>query len=256
MNIGVHEFWSFILIFTRVTAMFVSAPVYGHHSVPRNLKIGFGGLIALILVPIISPLVGPAPADLITLVGRVVSELAIGVTIGYLASFIMMAFQIAGQFVDTQMGFGIINTLNPLSEQHTSAMGTLISQLAMTLFLIMGGHLVLISAIASSYATVGPGAAHFSGDFTGTVSQVATDMFGVAFKVAAPAAAVLLIVDVAFAIIARTVPQMNVFLVGIPAKIIIGLMTLAMVLPALAMMVSQMTPLIGASTDSFLRAAR
>jgi len=256
MSVGVHEFWAFLLIFARVTALCVTAPVFGSRGAPTQTKIGLAALLSLALMPLVAPNVRAAPADLISLIGQLAAETAVGLCLGFLVMLVLTAIQMAGHFVDTQMGFGIINILNPLSEQQTSVLGQFLYQLGMTLFLILGGHLYVIGTLADSFAMVGPGGARFAGDLTGAMTGIVGQMFVLAFKIAAPAAAVLLLVDVAFAIIARTVPQMNVFIVGIPAKIIVGLMTVAMVLPALAMIVAQMIPMIGAESQAFLRATK
>src|SRR5438105_654115 len=79
---------------------------------------------------------------------------AVGLCLGFMVMLIFAAIQVAGQFIDTQMGFGIINILNPFSEQQGSAMGQLMVQLGMTLFLILGGHLYIISTLAGSYGIV------------------------------------------------------------------------------------------------------
>lgn len=256
MSVGVHEFWAFLLIFARVTALFVTAPVFGSRSAPLQTKIGLAALLSLALMPLVAPQVGSAPADLLPLIGQLAAETAVGLCLGFLVMLLMAALQMAGQFIDTQMGFGIINILNPLSEQQSSALGQFLYQLGMTLFLILGGHLYVIGTLADSFSMVGPGGARLAGDLMGVVTGIVGQMFVLAFKIAAPASIVLLVVDVAFAIIARTVPQMNVFIVGIPAKIIVGLMTVAMVLPVVAMLVAQMIPLGGAESQALLRAAK
>jgi flagellar biosynthetic protein FliR len=256
MNVGVHEFWSCVLIFCRVAALFTTAPVFGNRSIPKQVKIGLAAVITLALLPLVGPKVGSAPADLVSMVAQVAAETAVGLCLGFMVQLLLSAFQIAGYYIDTQMGFGIINILNPFTEQQTSAMGQFMYQLAMTLFLIAGGHLFLISAVAGSYLTIPPGAAHFAGDMSGAFTGFLGQLFVLAVKIAAPAAAVLMVVDVAFAIVARTVPQMNIFIVGMPVKIIVGLLTMAVVLPVLAFVVSQLPFLIGSSAQTLLQAAR
>jgi flagellar biosynthesis protein FliR len=150
----------------------------------------------------------------------------------------------------------MMNVLNPLSGQHSAVIGSFLSQLALTLFLVAGGHLFLIGSVAGSYNVIGPGAAHFAGNGPEAVTHVAGQMLMLAFRIALPATAILLVVDVAFAIIARTVPQLNVMLVGLPLKILVGLFTVGVVLPAMALAVGQMTPAIGSGMHAFLVSAR
>jgi flagellar biosynthetic protein FliR len=256
MTVGVHEFWSFFLILTRVTALFMSAPVFAMRNTPGRVKIGLGALIAFALMPQVESRVGPAPTNLLTLVGQLMTEIVLGVCLGMIAQLLISALEMAGHYVDTQMGFGIINVLNPMSEHQTSTMGQFLQQLGTVIFLILGGHLFLIRTLAGSFLSIAPGGAHFGGDVMAMPAQVATEMLIVSFKIAAPAAAVLLAVDVAFGIISRTMPQMNILVVGLPLKIVVGMGTMALLLPAVAVVVSALIPSMGGSFSSFLSAAR
>lgn len=256
MTIGVHEFWSFLLLFARVTALCVTAPVFGHRTIPRPAKVALAGLFSLALLPLIAPKVSAAPTDMLSLIGGILAETVVGLCLGFLVTLLMSAFQMAGYYVDTQMGFGIINILNPFSEQQTSAMGQFLYQTALTLFLVSGGHLLLLGTLASSYTAIAPGGAHFSGDLASAFTGIVGQLFVLAFRIAAPAAAVLMVVDVAFAIVARAVPQMNIFMVGMPIKVIVGLLTLALLLPVLAMVVGQMPGLMGTGLKALFQAMR
>ncbi len=256
MNIGVHEFWSFMLVLTRVLGLFMTAPVFGTRSTPPRVKIALGGLIAYALMPQLEAHVGAAPSNVLSLIGQLAGETVLGVCLGMMAQLLISALEMAGHYIDTQMGFGMINILNPLSEHQTSTMGQFLQQLGTVIFLILGGHLFLIRTLANSFATIAPGGAHFGGDLMAMPAKIATDMLLVAFKVAAPAAAVLLAVDVAFGVIARTMPQMNIMVVGLPLKIIVGMATMAILLPAVAAVVSSLLPQIGGSMTTLLQAAR
>ncbi|HXG22964.1 MAG TPA: flagellar biosynthetic protein FliR [Chthonomonadales bacterium] len=256
MDIGVHEFWTFMLLFARVAALLSVAPVFGSRSVPGSAKVGLAALVSYALMPLVGSQITTIPTNLFTLLVQIAAETAVGLCLGFLVLLLMASFQIAGHFVDIQMGFGIINVLNPFSEQQDSSMGLFLRQLGMTLFLILGGHLSLIGALAQSYAIVAPGGAHFAGNLSGPFSDFVMQIFLLAVRIAAPATIVLLLVDVAFAIIARTMPQMNVFIVGLPAKIIFGLMTMAFVLPAMAMAVGEVIPLFTGGAQALLRGMR
>lgn len=256
MTIGVHAFWAFMLIFSRMTALFVTAPVFSARFAPAHVKVALAGLLSFALLPVVEPMTQKVPADLVTLAGQIFAETMVGLCIGLIVQLIFTSLQIAGAFSDTQIGFNMINTLNPVSDVQSSATGALFYQLGITLFLIMGGHLFLIRTIADSYLTVGPGAAHFIGDISGVMVGLVGEMFMLAFRIAAPVAGVLLVVDVAFAIIARTVPQISIFIVGMPVKVIVGLTTVALVLPVVAIVISQFIPVISSGTHSALQAVR
>jgi flagellar biosynthetic protein FliR len=239
-----------------VTGLFITAPVFSMRNTPGRVKVGLGALIAFALMPQVESRVTGAPSNLLSLVGQLGAETLLGVCLGMIAQLLISALEMAGHYIDTQMGFGIINILNPLSDHQTSTMGQFLQQLGTVMFLILGGHLFLIRTLAGSFATIGPGGAHFSGDVTLMPAQVAMEMLLVAFKVAAPAAAVLLAVDVAFGVVSRTMPQMNIMIVGMPLKIIVGMGTMAFLLPAIAAVVSGLIPSIGASMNTLMQAAK
>src|SRR5215467_4091225 len=111
MTIGITEFWSFLLAFTRVTALFVTAPVFGNRAVPARVKIGLGVLISLALRPLIASNIKP-PSDLFSLIAQLAAETCVGVCLGFMVMLLFAGLEIAGHFIDTQMGFGMINILN------------------------------------------------------------------------------------------------------------------------------------------------
>jgi len=257
MEIGVQEFWGFLCVFARVTALFVAAPVFGSRGVPIQAKAGLAALISLVLLPIVTPELGPAPRDLLSLIAQIGAETLVGLSLGYLVVLIFAAIQTAGHFLDAQMGFSIINVLNPYTGHQSSVVEQLLHQLGMTLFLIFGGHLHLTAVLAGSYNLVSPAGAQFQGDLAVAMISIAGGLLVAAFRIAAPVAAILLIVDVAFGIVARTVPQMNVFIVGLPIKIVAGLTTLGLALPAFAIILQdQLLPGLGAAARAVLEAAR
>ncbi len=256
MPIDLREFWAFLLVFSRVTSLVATAPVFGTRTVPATAKIGLAGLVSLAAVPLVLPHSPRPPADLFSLIGQIGAEVAMGVLLGFCATLIFSAVQIAGTLIDTQIGFGVMSVLNPYTQQPTAAIGQFYYQLAITMFLLGNGHNYLIGAVVGSFSLVGPGAAHFSANMPNLVTGVVGQLFVLAFTIAVPAAAVLLVVDVSLAIVARAVPQMNVFIVGMPAKVIVGLLTVALLLPALALAFGQIVPTIDTVYRVLIPAAR
>lgn len=256
MPVDVREFWAFLLVFARVTALVATAPVFGGGTIPRTAKVGLAALLSLAATPLVFPRVSAPPADLFSLLGQIGSEVAVGALLGFVASMLFAAVQIAGAVVDTQIGFAIIHVLNPYTGQPTAAVGQFYYQFALTLFLLANGHAILIGTVVGSFAVVGAGGAHFAGDVPSVLTTVMGQMFLLGFRIAIPVAAVLLVVDVSLAIVARAVPQMNVFIVGLPAKVIVGLMTLSIALPALALVLGQILPMMDTGLRAALSAAR
>jgi flagellar biosynthetic protein FliR len=133
--IGVKEFYTFLLVFARVGGLMVAAPLLGNKAIPGMAKAGFAAVFALAVTPLALPHAGPIPEHLFILAGQVMTDVLFGLAIGYLARVLFAAVEMAGWFVDTQMGFGIINLLDPFSEQQSSVLSMFQYQLAVTLYL-------------------------------------------------------------------------------------------------------------------------
>ena len=238
-DVSVHMFYTFLLVFARVGGVIAAAPLLGNHAIPRVVRAGFALIFSLSLTPMVSAKVGPVPHHLLLLAGGVLKDALFGLSIGFAARLLFAAVEMAGYFVDTQMGFGFINVINPFSQQQSSILSLFQYQLAITVYLLANGHLALLGSVADSFATVAPGAVNPHGDIALTMTTLLRTMFVLGVRLALPASAVLLVVDLAFALVARAVPQMNVFIVGMPAKIIIGLTTVALIMPIMAIIVGQ-----------------
>ena len=182
---------------------------------------------------------GAIPPNIFLLAAQVIGEAVFGLAIGYFARLLFTAVEMAGYLIDTQMGFGFVNLVNPFSEQQESIMSSLQYQLAMTLYILMNGHLLLLGSVVKSLQTLPPGTISFHSGFGLAILPLLKLLFTLGFRLALPAVGVLLTMDLAFGLIARLVPQVNVFMVGIPAKVIIGVTAMALLLPTVSLIVGQ-----------------
>jgi len=238
-DISIHTFYTFLLVFARVGGLIAAAPLLGNRAIPRLVQAGFALVFSLALTPLVSTKTGPVPNHLLLLAAAVLKDGLFGLSIGFAARLLFASVEMAGYFVDTQMGFGFINLVNPFSEQQSSLLSMFQYQLAITVYLLVNGHLALLGTVADSFQALPPGTVNPHGAFALTVTSLLRTMFILGFRLALPAAGVLLVVDLAFALVARAVPQMNVFIVGMPAKIIIGMTTVALLMPIMAILVGQ-----------------
>lgn len=161
-------------------------------------------------------------------------EFLTGAIIGFLTQITFAIFQFAGQMLDMQIGFGIVNVIDPQNGIQAPILGNFKNLLALLFFLSINGHHNLLRALELSYTYLPIGTVHISGEFYTFIFSVGGEMFASAFKIALPVLGSLFIADLAMGIIARTVPQMNVFIVGLPLKIGIGLGTLLLISPLFA----------------------
>lgn len=255
-HVGIHDFYVFLLVFARVGGMMVAAPLLGNKAIPHMVKAGLAFVFAMSLVPLVAPHTGPIPLHPLLLAANVMKDALMGMCMGYLSRILFTAVEMAGYFIDTQMGFGFINLINPFSEQQSSPLSAFEYQLAITLFLLASGHLILLSAVMDSFKVLPPGAVSPHAGFGLTIVPMLRAMFALGLKIALPGVGVLMVMDVAFGFVARMVPQINVFIVGIPAKIIIGLATVAMLLPVMAVVIGQIVAGTAVGYESLIAGAK
>jgi flagellar biosynthetic protein FliR len=226
-----NEVAFFLLVFVRITGIFMMTPIFGSRNIPARVKAGLALIIAYVLFPLVFNNMAVLPESFIPYILLVAGELIVGLIIGFVSSLLFSAIQMAGQILDMQIGFGIINMIDPLSGQQAPLIGNFKYILALITLLSINGHHVLLSALFASFKLI---------PVTGVVLPVAlaefmvmmiTSMFVIALKISLPVLIALLLTDIALGILARTMPQMNIFVVGVPGKIIIGLFVLSIALP-------------------------
>ena len=161
----------------------------------------------------------------------VLKEFLVGITLGYVSYAIFTAIHLAGQLIDMKVGFGIVNVVDPLSNIQVPITSTFYFIFCMLIFLICNGHHVLIRALFYSYDFVPLGKALFSEEVINDVIRVFGNIFIISFKISGPVVAAVLISDVALGIVSKTVPQLNVFMVGMPLKIFLGLSVMVLTMP-------------------------
>lgn len=221
----------FIIILARVSGIFVTAPLYSNRAVPMQAKISLMIILAMIIFTARQPHTGQIPNGLLPFVLLLAGEVAIGLTIGFAVQLVFAAVQLGGQMIDFQMGFSIVNVIDPLNMTQVPLIGSFKNLLALLIFLTTNGHHYVLAALYQSFDLI----PIFGFQAKATMVQVILDMFGYMFvtaiKISIPVVGAIFVAEVAMGIIARTVPQMNVFIVGIPAKIFVGLAVMMMVFP-------------------------
>lgn len=221
-----------LLIFARISGIFSSAPIFGARNVPVIVKAGLSLIISYILLPLlIGSTFTTAPEVLLPYVALVIGEFMIGLILGFACSFIFYGIQMAGSILDTQIGFGMVNVLDPLFGQQVPLVGNFKYILALLVFLASNSHHLFLSAVFSSFKLVPVSEGVFRADIATIAVDMVTGIFVIALKISLPVLVSLLLTDVALGVLARTMPQMNIFVVGVPAKIIVGIFVLSLALP-------------------------
>jgi flagellar biosynthetic protein FliR len=159
-------------------------------------------------------------------------EVTVGFTVGFVANLIFLVFQVAGSIIGNQMGFGIIQLFDPVRQQRSTVVDEFYSVVATLIFLLLDGHHMLIRAIDRTYQAVPSGAIVHPQLIALPLGRLTSEVFVGALQLALPVLAALLLTDLALALTSRAVPQVNVFFLGLPLKVLVGMLALSFALPA------------------------
>lgn len=253
-NFSESQVLFFVLMFARVGALIIFTPILGSTNVPSQAKIGLAFFVTLMLFPLVPFKVVEFPKGLFSLTLLISSELLIGMIIGFAVRLLMSIVQIAGTIIDFQIGFGIVNVIDPVTSLQVSVIAQFQNILAFLIFLSINAHHMVLNSIASSFQLIPLLGFEFSGDMINIFMNMIRDVFMLSVKIAAPLIATLLFTNVALGMVARTVPQMNVFIVGFPLQIGLGLFMMGLTLPFFNMVVKNIVGLIEQNIFVLLKA--
>ncbi|MBD2870724.1 flagellar biosynthetic protein FliR [Paenibacillus arenilitoris] len=236
MNAIVQGFPIFLLIFCRITAFFVVAPVFSSRGVPNMFKIGLGFFISFIVFLTYGMKQTIVPdAEYVLLVLR---EVLLGILMGYVVYLFFTVVQTAGAFMDLQVGFAMANIVDPHTGTAAPLLGNFKYMLIIVIFLMMNGHHFLLTGLMDSYEWMPLSNELFgrlmSGSVTDFLARTVGNTFLLAIQVAAPLIVAMFLADVGLGFLTKTAPQYNVFVIGIPLKLIIGMILLILLMPGLA----------------------
>lgn len=222
-NVLTHELGLSIWPFFRVAGVLMVAPVFGARLVPVRIRLAMAVTTTLALSPLV-PVTQEFTLSLPSGV-TVIQEVIIGVAMGFCLQMIFDALIIAGQTIAGSMGLGLATMIDPQRGISVPVISQFFVILGMLIFLALGGHLAIIRLIADSFAIL-PVGRPLSSEAIFMVANWGSQMFAGALRIALPAATALLIANIAFGVMSRAVPTLNLFAVGLPAGLLIGFVLL------------------------------
>ena len=231
-NLALLQLQIFLIEFVRISSVFLTAPIIGSRNIPILVKISFAFLLTVLIYPIAAKDF-ILPSDLFSYIVLIFQQVFLGVIIGFLSYLVFAAMQLAGQIIDLQMGFGIVNVIDPMSNTQVSIIGQFQFILGILIFLSLDGHHFLFKALVDSFYLTPLTSITLSEITISKISSLFFNMFIIAFKIAGPATLALFLTNITLGFIARTIPQINVFIVGLPLNIFIGIVSVLIALPIL-----------------------
>jgi len=220
-------FWPFV----RIGSCFMVAPAFGSVTVPARVRIVLAGAVALLLAPLVTiPDVSPfsAAGAVIT-----VQQVVIGAALGFSLQILFEAVSLGGELLANSMGLSLAFNIDPQNGASTPVLGQLYTLLVTLIFLVLDGHLALINTLVAGFHTLPIGTTGLGPNGLWSVVNWGSELFSGALAVALPGVTALLIANLAFGVVSRAAPTLNIFSVGLPVSLVFGLVAIIATLPAL-----------------------
>ncbi len=251
-GLGAGQFETTLLVLVRVTSMLSLVPIFSQTQIPRLLRVAIGLILTFLIgrtVPAMAPLHG-----LGELAVAILAQAFIGLVFGFVSFLIFTGIQFAGEIIDIQMGFAVVNIINPLTSQSVTVIGEFQLALATLLYLAADAHHTLLAGVAQSFQLVPLPYAAAPQLVAGDIVRFFTQALFIVFQIAAPVAIALFLVNVMLGLMARVAPQMNVFVIGLPIQIFVGLVMLIVAMPLFGAVFPSLLDQSAHQADTILRA--
>lgn len=224
LSIPYREFKAFFLILIRVSIIFQMLPFFNARVIPILAKAGLAFVITIVLFPVINTKMAEFPNTVFGMAQLILTEFIIGIILGLLVLVFFEGIRMMGQMVGFQTGFAITNIIDPQSGAQISILANMAYLVGLIFFLLLNGHHILLNALRESFEIIPVGSLRLNVEMFDTIIRIYGDMFSIAVKIGAPAIAALLFTSLAFGLIVKLIPQMNIMIVAFPIKIVIGLL--------------------------------
>ncbi|AOT68265.1 flagellar biosynthetic protein FliR [Geosporobacter ferrireducens] len=234
MNYLLDYLGVFLLVFARILGIFVTAPIFNYNNIPLYGKMGFSLFLAVILVPMVNIPEALELSHFYIMLFISAKELMTGMMIGFICYLFLSSVYLAGHIIDMEIGFSIASVINPQDDTEIPIMANVLYFMATLMLLITNGHHTLIRGLVQSFNMIPLNGLNMNIFMIDKIISILITTFIISFKIAAPILAAIFITNVLLGILARTMPQMNVFVVGMPLKISVGLIVMVMIIPLYA----------------------
>jgi flagellar biosynthetic protein FliR len=222
-TISPQQMAGFAIVLFRVAGIMVFAPFFNSGTIPVQVKVIVPLVMALTLSPLVPQVMPPAGSNLTQLVLMMIGETLIGMVLGLVASFLFAGLQLAGQIVGFQLGFSIVNVIDPQTAVQTSVVSILYNFIGLVFFLLIDGHHWFFLAVSRSFNYLPAGGIQLHGPLVEEMIRMSSQVFSSGLQIAGPVLAATMTADVLMGIIGRVAPQVNILIVGMPVKTLVGL---------------------------------
>lgn len=222
-EVPLRPFLVFLVVLARVGGLVTFAPFWSNRAASAKIRIVLAVVLALALTPIVMSRIEPPASEISEMTLILAGEIVIGMIFGFVGRIVFSSFELAAHFIASQMGFSLAGTIDPSTQAQTTAFGTIAQMLGLMILLAADGHHWFLAATVKSFSTTAPGSFSFTPEVLEILLRFSANALLVGITLAAPAIIVLLAVEFALEFFGRTAPQFQVFILGFPVKIAVGL---------------------------------
>lgn len=230
MEYYIIRFILLIVIFVRVLTIFSVAPIFSSEVIPLQIRLAISLFFAFTLFPFMTDQLAFINLDFLSFVLLIIIEVITGLIIGFMMNLIFFGMQIAGELMGFDLGLNVATVYDP-ETGNNPVLGRFLYYTAALIFLMINGHHFIVESVKISYESIPISGFVLSNQFVEKIIKTSTIMFVVAIKIAAPIIISLFLTNIGLGILARIVPQMNIFIIGFPLKIGIGLIIISFMIP-------------------------
>ena len=232
LNLSPAFTYTFFLILIRTSGMLVSAPLLSHKGIPAWTKVGFAGFFALVLTPLQQQNMAEPPTQLAQVIDAVGREVLFGLALGLAMNMVFIGLQLASRIIGVQMGFSLGAVMDPITGVEFGTFDQFYTLLVTLVFFTINGHYIVIQTLAETLKGVPLGTFNPFNVQLAAITPLIAGLTLTAVRIAMPVMAALFLTDLGLGMVSRTVPQMQIMVVGAPVKIFVGVLVLAAALPA------------------------
>ncbi len=229
--VNLDYFITLILIFIRLSSFFIICKAFYPKGTPGALKLFFGLIFSFTLIPGVKGVSLDLISNNYTLIVYFLSEISTGVILGLITNIMFDTVSLAGSWIDAHIGLSMISMLDPNSEAQVTITAKILNYVAMAIFFTVDGHHLLLKSLVESYTLVPLGKSIINEGSITYFMEVITNYFFIGLKIAIPMVLIIILTDICMGLISRVVPQINVMILGMPVKMIVGIVTVAVALP-------------------------
>ncbi len=235
MTFTVENLEFYLLVLVRVSALVMTAPFFSYNSVPVRVRAAMSVFLSLVLIPII-PVIDLNYAGVVGYSVLILKETLIGFTLGFMCNMCFFIVSFSGQLMDMEMGLSMASMFDPMTNTQISVTGNIYNYLLMLMMVVTNMHYYIVRAIADSFTYFNIGKAIFPiADIKNLVVDFIGSYFIIGFRIILPVFCCMLLINVVLGVLAKAAPQMNMFVIGLQIKVLVGLIVLVLILQSFPM---------------------